>query len=176
MPPLLETERLRLRVATMDDLECVYQLGTNPNVMRYINGGQAPLWTDVQSDLLRRVGTEPEPLGYWITEEKESGDFVGWMTLKPLVHTKDVEIGYRFREEQWGKGFATEGGKRILTYAFQELELHRVLAVAMEENLASIRVMQKLGMKYLHRGRYYGRTCVCYATTRKVFLNKEKLF
>ncbi len=172
MPPVLETERLRLRVATMDDLERVYQLGTNPNVMRYINGGQAPLWTDVQSDLLRRVGTEPEPLGYWITEEKDSGNFVGWMTLKPFVNSKDVEIGYRFREEQWGKGFATEGGRRILVYAFQELKLNRVLAVAMKENIASLRVMQKLGMTYLHTGRYYGRICVCHGITRGVFLSK----
>jgi len=122
-------------------------------------------------DLKKRMGTAALPLGYWVVEEKITTDFVGWMALKPVENSPQVEMGYRFMETHWSRGYATEGGMKVLEYAFRTLGLKRVIAIAMEENRASTRVMEKLGMSYSHRGIYYGRLCVCYEIAGKKFSN-----
>lgn len=173
MPPLLKTERLILRAPETGDLEAIYRLGRNPRVMRFIAGTMQSL-EDARRELTRRIATAKEPLGYWVAEEKNSGDFVGWMGLKFLEDSGDIEIGYRFMEEHWGKGYATEGGAKVLDYAFITLNLEKVVAVAMEENRASTRVMEKLGMTMVDRGHYYGTECVYYRVWREDYLNLSR--
>lgn len=170
MPPILLTPRLRLRPPRREDLEDIYRLGSSPQVMRFITPGRTQNREEARQDLEKRMATAADPLGYWITERKESRAFIGWMALKPLDNGPAIEIGYRFLEDYWGLGYATEGGQKILDYAFRTLKLEKVVAVAIEENRASTRVMEKIGMRYQGRGRYYGTDCVCYEISREGFL------
>jgi [ribosomal protein S5]-alanine N-acetyltransferase len=173
MPPVLETARLRLRPPTSGDLDAIYHLGANPRVMQYITG-RTQTREEAKEDLEKRIRNSNHRFGYWLAEHKPSGKVVGWMALKPLEETNDIEIGYRFLEEFWGQGLATEGSERILHYAFFELDLPKVVAVAVEENRASTRVMEKLGMKYFQHGRFYNGICICYAVTKEEYLLKNR--
>ncbi len=170
MLPTLETTRLRLRMPTMGDLNDIYLLGSNPTVMRYINGGKAESREEAKVNLEKRIQISKDVLGYWVTTEKIGNRTIGWMALKPLEETQEIEIGYRLLEEVWGKGYATEGGKMLLQYGFEQLNLPRIVAVARVANKASIRVMEKLGMHYEKTGKFYGVSCVYYAIDRNEYL------
>lgn len=170
MPPKLETQRLRLRAPSWEDYPQILQLGSNPNVMRFINNSRTQSPAEAKKDLERRIRQSNRHTGYWITEHKEQNAFVGWMALKKLDGTKDYEIGYRFMEEFWGQGLATEAGRAVLTYAFESLQLPYVAAVALARNFASTRVMEKLGMQHQGEGVFYNTQCVYYKITRDTFL------
>jgi len=168
-----ETERLRLRPLRYDDAEHIYQLGRNPIVMRHITGGKTQTRDESRRDLERRIQISGREYGYWIVETREQQIFLGWLALKQLAGTNDIEIGYRFLQEHWGKGYATEASHRLLRYAFQDLGLRRVVSVAKEENLASTRVMTKLGMQLDHVGYYYDTRCVFYQIYREDFQQRS---
>ncbi len=173
MPPKLETKRLRLRRPAWDDFPYILQLGSNPNVMRFINNSQTQTPAQAKKDLERRIRQTNKYTGYWITEHKSEDAFVGWMALKKLERTKDYEIGYRFMEEFWGQGLATEAGMAVLDYAFNQLRLKHVVAVAQERNFASTRVMEKLGLEKEGEGIYYNTECVYYKLTREKYLAEK---
>lgn len=172
--PTLHTSRLVLRMPTRSDVDHIFQLGNNPEVMRYITYGRTQTFSEARADLRRRIRQSKNGFGYWVTEEQGTGHFVGWMALKPLDDTRDIEIGYRFLEEHWNKGYATEAGRRMLRYAFAEKELNRVVSVALADNLASTRVMEKIGLQYDHTGRYYDTECVFYVIDRQTWLALEE--
>ena len=160
--PTLDTGRLTLRAPNDQDYDSILRLGSDPEVMRYITYGKTQSPEEARKDLERRIQLSRGKHGYWIAEEKYTKQFVGWFTLKPLENQNDFEIGYRLLREHWGKGYATEGSKRLLQYAFHQLQLKKVLAIAMPENSASRRVMEKLGLKHRGNGTFYGVYCVIY--------------
>jgi ribosomal-protein-alanine N-acetyltransferase len=160
MPPLLSTKRLILRPPRREDLTFIYLLGSSERVMRYITPGKTQSYEEARDELKNRMRAHKQKLGYWIVQTREHDEFVGWMALKPLEQSKEVEIGFRFLEPHWGRGFATEAGREVLEYAFRALTLPRVAAVVMEENHASRRVLEKLGLRPRARGLYYGLECL----------------
>ncbi len=176
MLPILETTRLRLRQPRTSDFESIYALGRNPNVMRYITG-KTQNREEAKTDLERRIRICEEQadkgLGFWFAEEKDTGEFVGWFVLNNLDQTEEIEIGYRLLEEKWGKGYATEGSERIMEYAFKEIQLQEVVAVAIAANASSTNVMKKLGMQFIKTGRFYNVDCVYYRITDKEWLNQQ---
>jgi len=80
--------------------------------------------------------------------------FVGWAGLAYLPEFDEIDLGYRFLPEYWGLGIATEASRAILNYGFDQLELKKIIAIAMKEHKASIRVMQKVGMEFDKFGPY----------------------
>ena len=169
MLPVLETQRLTLRAPNHGDLHNIFRLGNSPAVMKFISQGKTQSLEEAKADLEKRIRLSDDRFGYWIVENKNSGAFIGWLALKPLDQTKEIEIGYRFLEEMWGQGYATEGSKRLLAYAFEDLKLKEVIAIAMEENKASVRVMEKVGMNFNGYGVYYNIQCVRYRILKEEY-------
>jgi RimJ/RimL family protein N-acetyltransferase len=154
MDILLETERLRLRRFTPDDVELLVELDSDPEVMRFINGGRPTPREDIENEILPRILSYYERFdayGYWAAEEKTTGEFVGWFALHPNEDSPpgEVELGYRLRRSAWGKDYATEGSRALVDKAFRELGAQRVRAETMSVNIASRRVMEKTGLKYV---------------------------
>jgi RimJ/RimL family protein N-acetyltransferase len=144
----LRTERLhlvRLVEAHLDDLVA---LDADPEVMRFINGGQPNSRQTYLDDLLpRMLGFDDQPHGFAAAYER--GAFVGWFHLRPsVVDASILEVGYRLRREVWGRGLATEGSRALVAYAFDDLDQDAVDACADPRNHASIRVMHKCGMQF----------------------------
>jgi RimJ/RimL family protein N-acetyltransferase len=147
----LETERLLLRHFTEADVENLVDLDSDPEVLRYINGGTPTPRDAIEHEIIPRfLGfyDRYDGYGYWAAIEKASGEFLGWFCLHPEDEHEDrVELGYRLRRSAWGKGYATEGARALIRKGFTELGMQRVFAETYEHNIASRRVMEKAGMK-----------------------------
>ncbi len=176
MPPLLETNRLILRHPREEDLEQAYALGSNPDVMRYIRPDGALDLEGTRDELRYRMEFNRRKLGYWVVETRDTGAFVGWMALRYMDKSTDVEIGFRFGPAHWGNGYATEAGARVLWYGFWELQLPEIFAVAMPANGASLRVLEKLGMHLEGYGMFYDCYCARLSAQRHSFIGKHSGF
>jgi RimJ/RimL family protein N-acetyltransferase len=154
MQILLETERLILRRLTEDDLDNLVELDSDPEVMRYLSDGPATPRDVIERDILPRcLGSYEGSAGFgvWAAIEKAGGDFLGWISLRSHDDSPpgEVELGYRLRRAAWGKGYATEGSRALIRKGFTELGMRRVVATTYEYNLASRRVMERLGMSHV---------------------------
>src|SRR5262245_61915488 len=153
---LVETERLWLREMTEADADDLFLLHGNPNVMRYLVG-EPPLSS--RSDGISLVHERIFPqyhkygIGRWAVILKESHAFIGWCGVKYLPETNEYDLGYRFMENRWGKGYATEAAQAVLRYCDQHLPDKRIVGKAAIGNVGSIRVLEKIGMKFEGRVR-----------------------
>ena len=150
MTTKLETRRLILREMTEDDAGHLLALSANPNVTRYILG-EPPLTTRAQALTVLRERVFPQyagGLGRWACIDKSSGEFLGWCGIKHVPEDGEYDLGYRFLEANWGKGYATEAAAAVCDLARRQLAGERVVGKAMVDNRASRRVLEKLGLAY----------------------------
>lgn len=122
----LETERLLLRRFTLDDVDHLYNLDNDPEVMRYITGGATTPREDIEHDYLPAFMSyynRFEGYGFWAVIEKATGELLGWFHLRPR-HEDPIdqpELGYRLRRDVWGMGIGTEGARAPICKGFIEL-------------------------------------------------------
>ena len=150
----LETERLILRRFTVDDVDAATALDADPAVMRYINGGRPTPREEIRDYFLpgwMAYYRRGDRYGFWAAVEKRTGAFAGWFHLRPNTGDPDdePELGYRLVASAWGKGYATEGSRALIRKAFQDLGVRRVYATTMVVNVASRRVMEKAGLRFV---------------------------
>lgn len=154
---ILETERLYLRPLEEKDLEVLAPMYSNINVMRFIGSGKT----------LTRAQTEKSVANWneyqtkhgfsnWAVIRKEDDTFLGKCGLSWLPDNSDVEISYIFDEPYWGMGYATEISKAVLDYGLNKLGLHQIIALVYPQNSPSIKVIEKIGMKYEREAEYWG--------------------
>ena len=148
----LETERLRLRTFSADDEDNIVALDSDPEVLRYINGGTPTPREFVRSKIIPLFTTYDGPFGFWAAIEKASDEFIGWFCLRHTDDPSEAALGYRLRRSAWGKGYATEGGRELVEIAFAAGK-RSVMAGTYEHNVRSRRVMEKLGMTLRKRYR-----------------------
>ncbi|WP_213013231.1 GNAT family N-acetyltransferase [Paractinoplanes toevensis] len=152
MDAYLDTERLTLRRFTAADADLLIELDSDPAVMRYLTGGRPTTPEEIRERDLPSILAGYErwggDLGLFAAHDQERGAFVGWFLLRPERGgpLDEVELGYRLRRAEWGKGYATEGSRALLTKAFTELGVHTVWAATMALNDGSRKVMAKVGM------------------------------
>ena len=165
---MLETERLILRPFVKKDVDAIYAMRSDAELMRFIrepqNREESANWVKLVSSRWK-----DEKIGFCAMIEKPSEKFLGWCGLWKLKETGELEIGYAVAKNAWGKGYATEAAIRFLDYAFEKLQSEKIVAVAQPENAASRRVMEKLGMRYDYTGEFYGRDLVHYSITAGKF-------
>jgi len=154
MEVFLETERLILRRFTEDDVDNLFDLDGDPEVMRFLTGGKPTPRDVIQNQTLPRLldyYERFEGFGCWAAIEKSTEEFLGWFEFRPPESSRsdEVELGYRLRRSAWGKGYATEGSRALIHKGFTELGARRVIAQTMAVNLASRRVMEKAGLEYV---------------------------
>ncbi len=169
----LETDRLRLRPFTLDDLDAYYtHISSNPDVMRYLPGGKPRARAD--SVWLIDYFSQHANLhgfGVWAVEDKATGDLIGHAGLEHIPHAPQIEIAYTLAKPYWGRGLATEAARASLTYGFETLDLGEIYGLAVPQNTASQNIMRKLGMR--DEGvtdRFYGASLVCFRLTRADYL------
>jgi [ribosomal protein S5]-alanine N-acetyltransferase len=147
----LETERLWLCAWEPGDLAAARPIFTDPDVMRYINGG-VPRSDDQIRESISRQQNHLRQRGFclWKLLLKPDARAIGDCGLQPLQldGADEVEIGWRLAKNQWGRGLATEAARVALRHAVEYARLKRVIAIAVPENRASLRIMEKLGMTF----------------------------
>jgi [ribosomal protein S5]-alanine N-acetyltransferase len=147
--PTLEAPRLRLRWLTMEDAPALFEVFSDPEVTRYWS---TPAWTAPES--ARRLvadihdGFARRALFQWGIVRHEDARVVGTCTLSSIdaAHRR-AELGYALARAGWGSGLAREAVRRVLAFAFDELDLHRVEADVDPRNLRSIALLERLGFK-----------------------------
>ncbi|MBN9313682.1 MAG: GNAT family N-acetyltransferase [Chryseobacterium sp. 39-10] len=162
MNVILETNRLLLRELTSDDAEDFYKLNLNPNVIRYTGNLSFKSIEEAREFLENYKDYQVNGYGRWAVILKDSNQFVGWCGLKLGEMENETDIGFRFFEEEWNKGYATESANACLHYGFEKLNLKRIIGRAMKENKASIKVLQKIGLEYEKEAELDGKPAVIY--------------
>jgi RimJ/RimL family protein N-acetyltransferase len=153
---ILETDRLVLRHQTRSDLDSLFALYRDPEVIRFIP--DAPQTVDAARDELEwhMNGHRNRPeLGLWATILKESNAFIGRCGLLPwsIDGQKEVEVAYLIDRAHWGRGLGTEAARAIMYYGFERLNLPRLICLIESQNRPSIRVAEKIGMTFEKQGR-----------------------
>jgi RimJ/RimL family protein N-acetyltransferase len=151
---VLETNRTILRCFSHEDSETVYDLNQDPEVMLFQGGPQTRNRSDFE---LNEWITHQNRYGYsmWAVIHKESNEFVGTSGLY-YFENNEVDLGWRLHKNFWNQGIATELGKALISFGFQNLNLNFLVATSRLNNLVSRHVMQKIGMKYLKDIKYNG--------------------
>ncbi len=156
----LETKRLILRPRSLQDLESYLAMDLDPQVVRFIR--PTPPEEEHRVYLRERFKMVFEDgLGIWSVFEKkktsEVGDFIGWAVLVPLGgEGPEIEIGYRFVQKAWGKGYATEAALALRDHAFTVVGLDQIVAVTHPDNIASQQVLRKIGLNPAGKRHAYG--------------------
>jgi RimJ/RimL family protein N-acetyltransferase len=147
-----------LRRFSEADVDNLFELDGDPEVMRFV-GGRATPRDEVERDLIPaylRYYERGDRYGFWAAVEKSTGDFLGWFHFRPPegAPPDEPELGYRLRKAAWGRGYATEGSRALIRKGFTELDVKRVVASAFADNVASRRVMEKSGMALVRTYHY----------------------
>jgi ribosomal-protein-alanine N-acetyltransferase len=148
----IETERLHLRPLMMSDADGLLRLHRDPEMMRYFGDGHTYRDDESRSWLEWHVAMwDLECYGFWAVEHQAGDEFIGWLGVTKLWNPPELlpasELGWFIDRRYWGLGLATEGAHEALRFAFGPLGLLRVIARYNVANVASGRVMEKLGMQ-----------------------------
>jgi RimJ/RimL family protein N-acetyltransferase len=145
----VETSRLLLREFREDDAEVYWRLGNDARIIQYTHD---PPLVDVEA-ALQLMRSHPladyqrHGFGRWACVLKETGAVIGFAGLKHLPNLGEVDLGYRFLPEYWGRGLATEASRAAIGYGFQVLQLDHIIGLVHPMNIASVRVLEKAGMR-----------------------------
>lgn len=145
------TERLLLRPWRDDDLEPFAALNADPRVMRYFPCVLKRAESDALAERIR-AGLKRNSLGLLAAEVRGGARFIGFVGLsRPdyvMPFSPFVEIGWRLAAEHWGRGYATEAARECARWAFEDLALDELVSFTVPDNVASRRVMEKIGMRH----------------------------
>jgi [ribosomal protein S5]-alanine N-acetyltransferase len=177
---IFETERLAVNPWTLADALAALRMYGDPEVMRYLgrNGAGAVIGSleEMEGRLekaIAKYGANDRGHIYAAVSLKSTDEIIGTVLLKSLelssgeVAEDEIEIGWHLARDFWGRGYGTEVGRGVMQYGQDQLGLTELHAIAYPENLASIRIMQKIGMEYQGMtDRYYGVTTEHYLARR----------
>ena len=167
MNTILETNRLLLRELNVGDAERFYNLNLNPNVIKYTGNSAFKNIGEAKKFLENYQDYRLNGYGRWAVINKEENEFIGWCGLKLGEIKNETDIGFRFFEEVWNKGFATESAEACLNYGFEKLNLKRIIGRAMKDNIGSIKVLKKIGLEYERDVDFEGKNAVIYKIEKK---------
>jgi RimJ/RimL family protein N-acetyltransferase len=158
---IVKTPRLVIRQFTEDDVANLFNLNSDPQVMRYITGGRPTPLEEIRDEIMPvhlGVYSRLDRLGTWAAESAASGEFLGWFHFRPGPDgdITNVDLGYRLRRPAWNKGYATEGSRALISMGFTDLGVARVFAHTMTANAASRHVLEKCGLTVVGTTPYEG--------------------
>ncbi|MBK8982605.1 MAG: GNAT family N-acetyltransferase [Ignavibacteria bacterium] len=146
---IAETERLYAREYNESDMDKLTEICSDADVMRYIGKGGVMTSDQVQQMLKNNVKSYKENgYGMYAVINKTTGELTGQCGLNFIKSLNEVEIAYLFEKGSWGKGYATEISKEVLNFGFSRIGLTKIIALAYPENIASIKVINKIGLKF----------------------------
>ena len=155
---VIETPRLILRKLVDDDAEFIFQLLNSPTWLEYVGDRGIKTMDDARNYILQKIMKSYEQFGFglWLTKLKTGETPIGICGLIKRDTLEDVDIGFAFLPEHTGKGYAFEAASATMNYAMNELKLIRILAITTEVNTKSIRLLEKIGLRFEKKMRMAG--------------------
>ena len=165
---ILETERLVLRVFEPSDLDAFAAIEADPEVMRYYSSG--PRSREATERAMVRFREMQDTYGHslWAVDQRAGSSCIGYCGVVPqsIGGRQEIEIGFKFACAYWGRGLATEAASAVRDWGFANLRVRRLISIVDPLNVASIRVAEKIGMRYVQNAEYDGKDCRIYAVSR----------
>ena len=168
MKTFVETDRLLLREYVEEDAEAFFKLNSDPEVLRFVPD-QALLNLEQARQILRDhpiADYRKHGFGRGACILKSTGEQIGFAGLKYLEEVGEVDVAYRLQRASWGQGLATEAALASVRYGFADLGLKRIIGLAMPENIASVRVLEKIGLRQAGTVTFWGRQFSKYMIAR----------
>ena len=167
--PIFETKHLRLRAFALEDAEPLHQILAVKDMLRYFPSPEPPDLERVQRLVTRQIAHwEEHGYGWWAVEDLQTQQLVGWNGLQYLPETDEIEIGYLHAQAYWGKGLATEGAQVGIDFGFNQLLIPTIIGIVHPENIASQRVLEKIGLQFEQQAEYFGMACYKYVAENPV--------
>ena len=171
---IAETSRLLFRRFVPDDAASFYQLNLDPAVIRHTGDPPFESVDAARTFIEQYKAYQKWGFGRWAVIEKDTNAFIGFCGLS-RNEQDDVDVGYRFFQSKWGKGYATESAKASLELGFHTFDLPYIVGRSAIANPPSIRVLEKIGMTYWkHDGCKGIAEAVYYRIDRDQYLRSEK--
>ena len=169
--PNIETNRLFLKVYMPEDVGALHAIRNDPDVYRYFRKPYSPPPVEeIRNGITRHHQRwQKYNFGEFGVFEKISKKLIGYCGLTYLDDTAEIEIYYGFTKQHWGKGFATEAARAVLKFAFDQLKSAKIVAVTNPKNLASQKVLEKLGLKLQGQINCYQTDCLYFSILRETF-------
>ncbi len=147
MTRILENERLILRTWLLDDAPRLFEICSDAEVMKYVGTGKPYETVEQADEFLRWAENYQTENGFcrWAILLKENQEIIGSCGFARPHGTEEIELGYLLAKNLWGKGFATEAAEACLQYGFERLKFDEVIAITDLENVASQKVLEKIG-------------------------------
>lgn len=174
----LETKRLILREISLLDIDKFYELDSNPNVQKYVGNKPVKDKKEIEKLILNLQKQYVENgIARWAVIEKNTNAFIGWSGIKLITepmnkHSNFYELGYRFIEEHWGKGYATETTIALVEYAFTNLSTEKIYAICDVENSGSKNVLEKTGLKLVEIFNHEGKPHNWFELSKSEWISK----
>ncbi|MEO0582968.1 MAG: GNAT family N-acetyltransferase [Bacteroidota bacterium] len=171
---IAETSRLLFRKFVPDDAAAFFQLNSDPEVIRHTGDPPFESVETARTFIEQYTAYHTWGFGRWAVIEKDTDTFIGFCGLSKNEQD-DVDLGYRFFQSKWGKGYATESAKASLDLGFRTFALPYIVGRSAIANPPSIRVLEKIGMTYWkHDGCKGIAEAVYYRIDSNTYLDAEK--
>ena len=159
---------------TPDDAEEAYLLNADPAVIKYT--GDAPFESieNAREFLINYKSYQLYGMGRWAVIRKSDDAFLGWCGIKYSPEINEYDIGYRFHRRYWNNGYAFEAAYACLNYGFMHLNIENIVGNVMKENLASMRVLEKLQMKFVDEQTFGNEADLKYSMTKLDYQTIQK--
>jgi len=169
----LESDRVYLRELNENDVDMLFELHNNKETMKYMPYNSISYEKAIYDvDDYASVSKLHPGFGMWATVLKDTDEVIGWTCLKKLPNSDDVEIGYRYLPQYWSKGYCTEICLSLIGYGFDTMNLSEIIAIVRPDNKASVRVIEKLNMRYIQMEKHYGMELKRYSILRNQYYDK----
>lgn len=144
------TPRLMLRRFTPEDAPLIFELNSDPLVLKYLGEKTLQHIEEARSIIENIIMPQYQMnLGRLAMFTLSGNEFIGWCGLKYRSELDEIDLGYRLKVNAWGKGYATEAAQYCMHYGFEKMKLNRIVGRAHVDNIGSQNVLLKCGMHYL---------------------------
>lgn len=158
MKVILETDRLLLRQYVEEDAEAFFKLNSDPEVLRFVPDKALLNVEQARQILIDHPIADYRKYGFGrgACILKSTGEQIGFAGLKYLEELDEVDVAFRLMRTHWGLGLATEAALAAVRFGFTDLDLKRIIGLVMPENIASVRVLEKTGLRYVETATFWG--------------------
>lgn len=172
--PTVVTARLYLRPLDLSDSDALHQILGQPEVLLHFPNPYPPEKDRVQRMIYFQLDHwQKYGFGWWAVQDQKTSNFIGWSGLQYLPETDEVEIAYLLGRDYWGRGLATEAARSGLKFGFEKTNQSEIVGIVHPENIGSIKVLEKLGMRFTVRKEYFGMVCLRYSLVAADFQNRH---
>lgn len=172
---IIETKRLYLREFIIQDAEFLFALNNDEEVLKFTGDKPFENVSEAFEFIKNYKDYKLNGFGRWVVISKKSGEPIGWNGIK-LNEENLIDIGFRFFKKDWNRGYATESSIGVLDYSFTKIGCNQVIGRASIDNAASIKVLEKLNMKFWKNGDVQGlNKSVYYSMTKDQYFDLSNI-